>query len=193
MSIKMLKAAVAGLVLSISGFANAGLIVKTIEIENALGQHLQISEFVGWGTNSNSDLALTSAGATAIGSDYYQNVRSCNSYSSDASCVLNGSGPTAWGNIYHGKSASSVLTITLATASEIDWFEIFGRTDCCGNRDVYNVSLFDAEGSEVHTSSNLSANNRAHSTGRVDVPEPTTLAIFALGIMGLAARRFKKQ
>jgi hypothetical protein len=27
----------------------------------------------------------------------------------------------------------------------------------------------------------------------VKVPEPTTLAIFALGIMGLAARRFKKQ
>jgi hypothetical protein len=26
-----------------------------------------------------------------------------------------------------------------------------------------------------------------------DVPEPSTLAIFALGIMGLAARRFKKQ
>ena len=27
----------------------------------------------------------------------------------------------------------------------------------------------------------------------IDVPEPSTLAIFALGIMGLAARRFKKQ
>ncbi len=27
----------------------------------------------------------------------------------------------------------------------------------------------------------------------VDVPEPSTLAIFALGIMGLASRRFKKQ
>jgi hypothetical protein len=27
----------------------------------------------------------------------------------------------------------------------------------------------------------------------VSVPEPTTLAIFALGIMGLASRRFKKQ
>ena len=26
-----------------------------------------------------------------------------------------------------------------------------------------------------------------------EVPEPSTLAIFALGIMGLAARRFKKQ
>jgi len=27
----------------------------------------------------------------------------------------------------------------------------------------------------------------------VDVPEPSTLAIFALGMMGLASRRFKKQ
>jgi hypothetical protein len=30
-------------------------------------------------------------------------------------------------------------------------------------------------------------------TGITSVPEPSTLAIFALGIMGLAARRFKKQ
>ena len=29
--------------------------------------------------------------------------------------------------------------------------------------------------------------------GKVDVPEPSTLAIFALGMMGLASRRFKKQ
>jgi hypothetical protein len=29
--------------------------------------------------------------------------------------------------------------------------------------------------------------------GPVDVPEPTTLAIFALGMIGLASRRFKKQ
>ena len=28
--------------------------------------------------------------------------------------------------------------------------------------------------------------------GTVDVPEPSTLAIFALGMIGLAARRFKK-
>ena len=30
-------------------------------------------------------------------------------------------------------------------------------------------------------------------TNVTDVPEPTTLAIFALGLMGLASRRFKKQ
>jgi hypothetical protein len=27
----------------------------------------------------------------------------------------------------------------------------------------------------------------------IDVPEPSTLAIFALGMIGLASRRFKKQ
>ena len=31
------------------------------------------------------------------------------------------------------------------------------------------------------------------STGGVSVPEPSTLAIFALGMIGLASRRFKKQ
>jgi hypothetical protein len=31
------------------------------------------------------------------------------------------------------------------------------------------------------------------SSGITDVPEPSTLAIFALGLMGLASRRFKKQ
>ncbi len=30
-------------------------------------------------------------------------------------------------------------------------------------------------------------------TGATNVPEPSTLAIFALGVMGLAARRFKKK
>ena len=29
--------------------------------------------------------------------------------------------------------------------------------------------------------------------GNVDVPEPSTLAIFALGMIGLASRRYKKQ
>jgi hypothetical protein len=33
----------------------------------------------------------------------------------------------------------------------------------------------------------------SYNDGKVDVPEPSTLAIFALGLMGLASRRFKKQ
>ncbi|MCJ8295449.1 MAG: PEP-CTERM sorting domain-containing protein [Colwellia sp.] len=39
----------------------------------------------------------------------------------------------------------------------------------------------------------LNASSRlVFTTNRIDVPEPSTLAIFALGIIGLASRRFKK-
>jgi hypothetical protein len=46
---------------------------------------------------------------------------------------------------------------------------------------------------------NLNSNNvwqryvLVRNNNQVDVPEPSTLAIFALGIIGLASRRFKKQ
>jgi len=195
MKLKTLKAAFASLILSVSGFASAGLMnVSTIEIESAVGDWLQISEIIAWSNISNTDLALTSAGATASATDYYLGNLSCSSNTSDASCILNGSGAMAWTNIFHGGSSSgaSVLTITLATPSELSWFEIFGRTDCCANRDIYNISMYDAQGVELFTALSVSAFNKEHSTGRVDVPEPSTLAIFALGLMGLASRRFKR-
>lgn len=195
MKLKTLKAIFASLILSVSGFANAGLMnVSTIEIESAVGSWLQISEIIAWDSISNTDLALSSAGATASATDYYLGNLSCSSNTSDASCVLNGSGPMAWTNIFHGGSGSgaSILTITLATPSELSWFEILGRTDCCSSRDVYNVSMYDAQGVELFTAHNVSAFNQEHSTGRVNVPEPSTLAIFALAMIGLASRRFKK-
>jgi hypothetical protein len=140
--------------------------------------------------DSNSDLALT-ATATAFASDYYKN--SCNG--SLASCVLDGSGALDFPNIYHGTEGSltSLLTITFNSESNLSWIEILGRNGCCSDRDVYNISFYDGQRNQLQEISSLSAYNQAHSTGRVDVPEPTTLAIFALGIMGLAARRFKKQ
>ncbi len=52
------------------------------------------------------------------------------------------------------------------------------------NVDSYNSGIYDDLGFFV-----VSTQPR----DQIDVPEPSTLAIFALGIMGLAARRFKKQ
>jgi hypothetical protein len=45
---------------------------------------------------------------------------------------------------------------------------------------IYDTALSSSDVSSLYT------------TGSVQVPEPTTLAIFALGMMGLASRRFKK-
>ncbi len=49
----------------------------------------------------------------------------------------------------------------------------------------------DRDGVERITLINFITSN--HRSNKVDVPEPSTLAIFALGMIGLASRRFKKQ
>ncbi|MCJ8322073.1 MAG: PEP-CTERM sorting domain-containing protein [Colwellia sp.] len=56
-------------------------------------------------------------------------------------------------------------------------------THCCG-------AYYTGQSSGVHSADNdyrLTFND-----GAASVPEPSTLAIFALGIMGLASRRLKK-
>ena len=74
MNIRILKSAFAGLVLSVSSLANAGLMnVSTIEIESAASSWLQVSELVAWNNTLDSDLALSSAGAMATASDFYLN------------------------------------------------------------------------------------------------------------------------
>ena len=46
---------------------------------------------------------------------------------------------------------------------------------------------------QQHNSTMLVRTASVVTSPTTSVPEPSTLAIFALGIMGLAARRFKKQ
>jgi hypothetical protein len=62
---------------------------------------------------------------------------------------------------------------------------------------VSNGNHIGALESENWTDSNspyhMAVLNFAHNAGTVDVPAPSTLAILSLGLMGLAARRFKKQ
>lgn len=191
-----LKAVITGIMLVLSQAANASLI-KTIEIESGLydtGPAIQVSEVVAWGANTNTDLALTSAGAIASATDFYQGNRSCNAYSSDASCVLDGSEALPWQNIFHSASMTydSMLTITLAEASAISWVQVFGRDDaCCSWRDIYNISLYDEQGSLV-LSANASAYNENNVTERIHVSEPPKSAIFALAFMLVASRKFKK-
>jgi hypothetical protein len=196
---RILKAALAGMVLAVSSLSHASLInVSYVEITSSVpvpgNSHLQVSELVLWGTQSQSDLALTSAGAVASASDFYLGNRSCDSNTSDASCVLDGIGPVAWDSIYHGNfnDGTSMLTVTLPTPSAISWFEIFGRTNsCCTQRDVYNITFFNQAGDALQSFTNVSAVQGSR-TGQINVSEPSAIALLGLGLLGFASRRFKK-
>jgi hypothetical protein len=204
MKTTFLKTAFAGLVLTASGFTNAGLVnVATIEITNAIGQPFQVSEVIAWDTLTNADLALSSAGALASATGYQTRFNgSCKGATagvSSADCVIDGSGALSYNDspyTYHGDDSSDVLSVTLASPSELDWFGIYGRTEH-SERDVYNINFFDAQRNLLYSTTGLSANN-AKNFASVELPnmnvsEPSTLAIFALGLMGFASRRFRKQ
>ncbi|PCH94456.1 MAG: hypothetical protein COB83_11420 [Gammaproteobacteria bacterium] len=192
----------------LSGVAKAGLIsVASIEISLAdpasfvlepingasAPNYLQISEVVALGTLTGNDLALVSAGATASAFSVFQSALPSN--------AINGSGPSGFPNIYHsnGFGGAEFLKITLNAVSELDSLTIFGRADCCSYKDIYRVKLLDVNDELLFSGTSFSANNTTNSV-TIDftvqpstVPEPFTLAIFVLGILGLGLRDYAKK
>ncbi|MFT5693452.1 MAG: hypothetical protein ACI92E_002792 [Oceanicoccus sp.] len=173
-----------------SNFANASLInVSEIRISSAVNSWLQISEFVAWSTNT--DLALSSASATVSATDFYLGAKSCNSNSSEASCAIDGASFVDYPNIFHGDNVggfNTVLTIMLAAPSTIDWIEVFGRNGCCQGRDVYDISFFDAAGKMIFSLANIEGST-TQAANRVEVSEPSILALLGLGFLALRVRR----
>ncbi len=176
--------------------ASAGLIgVKSIEISSAVPTWLQVSEVVAIEAGTGNDLALSSAGATATGSIYGP------SPGSSPNFAIDGVGPTGFPNIFHSATAAAteVLTITLASASELTSLTLFGRTNCCSDRNIYNVSLKDASGIVLQSFSGLDATGSSDSgtvtllDTSVPVPAPATLALFGFGLVGLGWARRKQQ
>lgn len=194
----MLKAALAGLVLSISGFANAILIIDheiDVTYDGITANHsytgdgnleqggmLQLSfeadTFDYW-NNMASDFwsaILVSENATRIG-DYSW------TYSLDGLSVSMGS---LLGNnsasvhiindvgFYAGMFDKLVINYTLNTSTSADLNPLDGNPFT-----FWNPLPFSAD--------------YVQGLDPKDVPEPSTLAIFALGILGLASRKFKKQ
>lgn len=193
-----------GLCLAVATPANAGLIgVSKITIANSIGQPLQVSEVIAWGSSSATDLALSSAGATASATGYLQGFNgSCkgsgfgSTGQGNADCVIDGSSvPLSYYDspyTYHGSSTSDILSIFLSAPSELDWFEILGRTDTT-LRDEYSVTFYDTQNIQLYQTI-ANANNSTHRTGQIAlpntaVPEPSTIAIFGLGLMGLGLNR----
>lgn len=217
----MLRAALAGLVLFVSGFANAGLIVYTDRADwlSAVGVPTFEENFNSIQTDVNLDNSNTTLNTLNYSDSGYRFV------TFDAITGENGSGTgidnTSFLNL-NGYNNNSSLTITLPEyamafgwdtfnydfGDEISLITIDGVTfDAMSSGNNPYIGFFGviATGNTIFNSVTVSASitldnsigtfnafdNLAYKAA--EVPEPSTLAIFALGLMGLASRRFKKQ
>lgn len=201
----MLKAAIAGLVLSVSSVANAGII-----FDDSTAGELTVS----WNethTLSSSDflssylfLVVENAFNTEDGAGYVpaNNIEQYGSINGGSSFLLgdwNGwqyrGGPEFdydTKDLIFGLNSSSMPTFNIG--DEFTWSgmmtfstdgSIFRLADNANN---FSTTSYLANISGRHS---LTSNTTINSAS-VDIPEPSTLAIFVLAIMGLASRKVKK-
>ncbi|WP_246028816.1 PEP-CTERM sorting domain-containing protein [Litorilituus sediminis] len=200
MNIKMLKAALTSLILSVSTIANAGLIQldgmgsikEWVDLESTAGE---MPEFI-WG---NSD----SLNANKIGL-YIElaDGRSGSLVYSGVSGLWNSTFANLAPDIATGVFSSSPFlhflfntakTLTYPQALPAAW----SNATISGVTGNFDLSYYEQVGSNFRADiagwerATITTYSSAYSP--VDVPEPSTLAILSLGIMGLASRRFKKQ
>jgi hypothetical protein len=197
MNLKMLKMAVVGVALSMSSFANAGLVLladlsvaNTITItatsETSLGtvsggdgQGFYLADFFDAAFSLSNTLIsgnLTSAKETSDNSPGL--------YSESTSTGLN-----VWS---FARGFSMTFTAgELAFSGQASWTvdaaSYLSALNGAQDGNVYAPAFNDGQ------IANATLIGTWEVIGATDVPEPSTLAILELGLMGLASRRFKKQ
>ena len=191
MSIKMLKAPVAGLVLSISSFANAGLILEgstDVTVDgNILIQSDKTVSNVSFGGLSKLGTIPTSEWVWADdNSSDVQFTFSFDLYGYDVSTAeLTG----LWGARNSGTVALNGVTI--ANPNRNNFSQLDQLPNGSGNFNVGdNVLTFKLSGNNGNNGNNQNAFRASVQVfaETLKVTEPTTLALFALGMMGFVAR-----
>ncbi|MDO6446499.1 PEP-CTERM sorting domain-containing protein [Colwellia sp. 1_MG-2023] len=209
-NIKMLKATLAGLILSLSGYASAGIITfnDRITFENYLSS-FQTDGFDNFVTGTTqislvrNDFTINSSNTTYQADENY-----CNGYNDSLSFTCNND--YLWN--YATSSSSTILLNNSFNAIGFDFTQVHYSSTIQNLNVIYEgVTYLNTAASEqwgffgiVDTSKDIASLQFNHNptymgmdnvtTGAYSqVPEPSTLAIFALGIIGLASRRFKKQ
>jgi hypothetical protein len=239
MKFKFLKMACLGLILSVNGFANAGLIVAGIGanysqqaaneiVTTDLGgtinrlshtdfNALSVAELIAsydvllftWATHTdlNADWASViapylSAGGGVIFEDP-------NNVFSDLGAIVSSSSYASWLTPFITNNAISTTVsgltdgLPVGTNVEHNHFNFGGGvTGLYGEWGAGRI-VIQGQDPDYHAYSTapdsygnqytLLSNEISWVSDSTEVPEPSTLAIFALGMIGLASRRFKKQ
>jgi hypothetical protein len=189
-----LKVVIFGLVLSISGLANAGLIFS----DNGTNTIFSITDdisFIATGSSDNiTRFIFEDAYSVAPG------VQTSGTISNSIGIKINGvpfvgslSTGSAWGalNFNLGEWDTNDFGISFVNSLNIlagDIVTLTSGTAVLNMPALYKPDLMPTSVTMVTNSANAIS-----STNTIQVPEPSTLVVFALGIMGLASRQFKKQ
>ena len=184
MNIKMLKAAVAGLVLSVSGIANAGLIDFSDYSDGTITSIDDVTFSLEGGVDSSGSPYKIRDGLSNSSTGFYPTSQfltfTFDNLVSDISFIFDNEGDNNL-SFFYAYSLDDVL---------LDSFDISDFVDSYSST-ATGVSYIKFSNGSPSSSWIFQVDEISYNAS--EVPEPTTLAIFALGIMGLASRRFKKQ
>ncbi len=192
MNIKMLKAAVAGLVLAVSGFANAGLITFDDHAVGSIITDQYLSDgvvFSGWENGVEVNLTTSNVYSPTYGI-YLGNSDSGTAFPGNRwdeirMDFISGVDNLSFKLYSHGSNSITFNAYDISNAiietivmSSGPWGNVnFSSTN------ITRVSALQPDDNWYWAMDEVSFSPTA------SVPEPSTLAIFALGIMGLASRR----
>ena len=152
-----------------------------VRITNALGIYLQVAEVVASQLGTGKDVTLAANGGMATANNQYSAI------SGPGNAIDGNTGGNYFADhIYHSLDSSGILNLTFAPTT-LGSLTIYGRTDCCTYRDLYNVSIYNAAGTTLYSGQlDATTTNPATIAFSAAVPEPGTVALM-LGGLGLAA------
>jgi hypothetical protein len=170
--------------------AHAAIVgVSEIVISNAFDTWLQVGEVEAF--NQSTVNVIQASGATASA-----NVVGTWDPTSTPDKAIDGIESTTFPNIYHPDPSHEQgvqLIIDLNLPATIGKLTIFGRTDCCTYRDLYNVSFYDSFHNLLQTAQVDATNSPSGSVDFANaVPEASTWAMMILGFLGLGFLGYRK-
>ncbi len=207
MKVKLFTPIVLGLITLISNVANAGLITGTGDIStdsNLVGGTVidfESSSLGSFPSLIDGNVTITSNGFFEISNNHAGQFNTTGQYLENGSdftpstwyfdfavavdvfAFNMGAHDESWSlSVFNGANLLETIEITAVGGSELGQY--YG---------IYNSGITRAELSNNGGDWVMIDNLTYIEQDQVEVPEPSTLAILALGMMGLASRRFKKQ